>query len=332
MKKKRNSLCIIMMILLLLVSTLSGCGDEGGAKFDQDYGSAENSGMSGDSIFEENSKDKETSDGKNDTSSGEYVERKIVYTVMTELQTKDFDAAMDTLQKGIQSNGGYIQSQKQTDDGGINSKYSRRTLTMVVRVPSKNLETFLSGLKNDNMHTLSLSKDSKDLTTVYYDKEIRIESLKLQEERLLEMLSKATDLQTMLELEDRLADVRYEIETFTKELNVIDADVAYSTVTIYMNEVVEYIETVEEPASFGERIVEAFKESWKGFYDGVQNFVVWIVYALPTLLVMAVIVVAFVLLIIKLRKRTKEKYLSGQNTPDTKNSENSQNPYDNITV
>ena len=99
-----------------------------------------------------------------------------------------------------------------------------------------------------------------------------------------------------------------------------------------MNEVVEYIETVEEPASFGERIVEAFKESWKGFYDGVQNFVVWIVYALPTLLVMAVIVVAFVLLIIKLRKRTKEKYLSGQNTPDTKNSENPQNPYDNFTI
>ncbi len=317
MKKKRNCRIMIMMIVLLLISSLAGCGaaSNGGA-YDKNYGNAENSGMLGDSIFEEDSYDKETSDEKNDTSSGEYAERKIVYTVVTELQTKDFDAAMDILQTEIQSNGGYIQSQKQTDDGGINSKYSRRTLTMVVRVPSENLETFLSGLKNDNMHTLSLSKDSKDLTTEYYDKEIRIESLKLQEERLLEMLSKATDLQTMLELEKRLADIRYEIESFTKELNLIDSNVNYSTITIYMTEVVEYVETVEEPASFGERIVEAFQESWEGFYDGIQNFVVWIVYAIPTLLVLAVIVVAFVLLIIKLRKRTKEKYPNGQNTPN----------------
>ena len=227
MKKKRNSLCIIMMIMLLLITTLSGCGNEaGGNLYDKNDIYTENAGSSSDSFFDGDydSKEETPKDNENSTeeSSEEYIKRKIVYTVITELQTKDFDAAMDTLQKGIQDNGGYIQSQKQTDDGGINSKYSRRTLTMVVRVPSKNLEAFLSGLKNDNMHTLSLSKDSKDLTTAYYDKEIRVESLKLQEERLLEMLSKATDLQTMLELEDRLADVRYEIETFTKELSKLE--------------------------------------------------------------------------------------------------------------
>ena len=323
MKKNRNrriTLMTLMMILLLLITTLVGCGaDAGGNALANKDIYTESSGSSSDSLFdgdydikEESSKDNESSNSE--TSTEEYVERKIVYTVMTELQTKDFDAAMDTLQKEIQGNGGYIQSQKQTDDSGIYSKYSSRTLTMVVRIPSKNLETFLSGLKNDNMHTLSLSKDSQDLTTQYYDKEIRIESLKLQEERLLDMLSKATDLQTMLELEDRLSEIRYEIEAFTKELNVIDADVAYSTVTIYMNEVVEYIETVEEPAGFGERIAEAFRESWEDFYDGIQNFVVWIVYALPTILVLAVIAVVFVLFILKLRKRTQKKYLNGQDT------------------
>lgn len=316
MRKKQNRLCIIMMVILLLVTTLSGCGASNGGAYDNGYHKTEDSVMENGSIFEEDSYDKE-SGTHTGASSEEYAERKIVYTVVTELQTKDFNAAMESLQTGIQSNGGYIQSQKQTDDGGINSKYSRRTLTMVVRVPSENLETFLSGLKNDTMHTLSLSKDSQDFTTVYYDKEIRIESLKLQEERLLDMLSKASDLSTMLELEKRLAEVRYEIESLTKELNIIDSNVTYSTVTIYMSEVVEYVETLEEPASFGERIVEAFRESWENFYDGLQNFVVGLVYALPTLLVLAVIVLAFVFLILKLRKRTKQKYTTTQNGPKT---------------
>lgn len=322
MKRIRNSRLVTLLILLLLITSLAGCGETGGISYDNLYGDAESSGNLGDNIFEGEYPDKEnaSTDGS-DASSGDYVERKIVYTVETELQTKDFDAAMNLLQTEIQNNGGYIQSQKQTDDGGIYSKYSSRSLTMVVRVPSKNLETFLSGLKNDNMHTLSLSKDSQDLTTAYYDKEIRIESLKIQEERLLDMLSKAEDLKTLLELEDRLTDIRYEIESLTKELNLIDANVAYSTVTIYMDEVVEYRETVEEPASFGERIWEAFSESWKGFYDGVQNFIVWIIYAIPTLLVLAAIAFAIVFFIIKMKKRTQRKYLNNANEQKV------QNPY-----
>ncbi len=308
MKKLRNSKLVTLLILLLLIASLVGCGAENGGYMDESYGNASGSGSAGDNIFEGEYPDKEDSstDGS-DATSGDYVERKIVYTVTTQLQTKDFDAAMSLLQTEINDNGGYIQRQKQTDDGGIYSKYSRRSLTMVVRVPSKNLEAFLSGLKNDNMHTLSLSKDSQDLTTAYYDKEIRINSLKIQEERLLDMLSKAEDLKTLLELEDRLTTIRYEIESLTKELNLIDANVAYSTVTIYMDEVVEYKETVEEPAGFGERIWEAFSGSWKDFYDGVQNFVVWLIYAIPTLLVLAAIAAAIVIFIVKTKKRAQKK-------------------------
>ena len=320
MKKIRNSRLVILLVVLLLIASLAGCGGEGYVN-DEAYGNAGSSGSAGDNIFEGEYPEKE--DSSTDATSEDYVERKIVYTVTTQLQTKDFDAAMDLLQSEINEHGGYIQSQKQTDDGGIYSKYSRRSLTMVVRVPSKNLEAFLSGLKNDNMHTLSLSKDSQDLTTAYYDKEIRIESLKIQEERLLDMLSKAEDLKTLLELEDRLTDIRYEIESLTKELNLIDANVAYSTVTIYMDEVVEYRETVEEPASFGERIWEAFSESWKGFYDGVQNFIVWIIYAIPTLLVLAAIAFAIVFFIIKMKKRAQKKQANkpyGQNPYQTPNT------------
>ena len=324
MRKPMKYFIMIMLICTLLITALTGCGAKtGGANIKNDYSSSIESDDLSDNegFFEKDSyeKEEESSDREN-SSSGDYEERKIVYTVTTDLQTKDFEGAMKILNTQIEDNGGYIQSQKQTNDGGINSKYSHRTLTMVVRIPSENLENFLSGLENENIHTLSLSKDSQDYSSVYYDKEIRIESLEIQEERLLDMLSNATDLATMLELEKRLSDIRYEIESLTKEINFIDSNVAYSTITIYMNEVVEYIETVEEPKNLGERIAEAFRESWKDFYDGLENFVVWLVYALPTFLVLAIIVVAFSVCIIRLRKRTQRKYLN----KDSSNSESSE--------
>jgi hypothetical protein len=236
---------------------------------------------------------------------GEYLERKIVYTVTLDLQTKEFDMAMQLINDNVAANKAYVQSQKQTDSSGYYSKYTSRNLTMVVRVPSENLDTFLSGLKNENIHTISTSKDSKDYSTSYYDKQIRIDNLKIQEERLLDMLSKSADLKTLLELEDRLADIRYEIESLTKEMNIIDSNVNYSTVTIYMSEVVKYDEITEEPATFFERIHEAFAESWEDFVDDAQDFAVDFVYAIPTLIVWAIIIFIIVKIVKKIIRKKK---------------------------
>lgn len=234
------------------------------------------------------------------------LERKIVYTVTLDLQTKEFDMAMQLINDNIATNKAYVQSQKQTNNSGYYSKYTQRNLTMVVRVPSENLDAFIGGLKNNNIHVVSTSKDSKDYSTSYYDKQIRIDNLKIQEDRLLDMLSQSADLKTLLELEDRLADVRYEIESLTKEMNIIDSNVNYSTVTIYMYEVVEYDKITEEPATFMERIQEAFSESWEDFVDDVQDFAVDFVYAIPTLIVWAIIVFVIVKIVKKIVRKKKD--------------------------
>ena len=57
-----------------------------------------------------------------------------------------------------------------------------------------------------------------------------MESLSLQEERLLDILEKAEKLTDVLELEQELADVRYQIETLTTTLNRYDQLISYSTV------------------------------------------------------------------------------------------------------
>ena len=246
-----------------------------------------------------------------------FQERKIVYSVNTSLQTKDLDGALELIKTNLNNCGGYIQSEELTNNGSISSKYQHRNAYLSVRVPSQNLENFLSGLENENLYTISLYKDSQDYSEAYYDKETRIANLRIQETRLLELLESASDIKTMLEIEERLSNIRYEIESLTKDMNIIDSKVAYSSVTIRLSEVVDYDTIPEEPISFFEEIKEAIKESWDDFVDGCQDFVIWLIYAFPTLLIWAIIIV--VICIISRRVRKKRRMKKESQTPSVNN-------------
>lgn len=308
-----------VLIVLVMVLSMTACGSSSkDTAYDDMYAGSMNAAPEfapesslGDGYYESNKGYSDVTvsgtSGLEEDVPGEYLERKIVYTVTLDLQTKEFDMAMQLINDNIATHKAYVQSQKQSDNSGYYSKYSHRELTMVIRVPSENLDAFLSGLKNDNIHVISTAKDSKDYSTSYYDKQIRIDNLKIQEERLLEMLSQSADLKTLLELEDRLADVRYEIESLTKEMNIIDSNVNYSTVTIYMSEVVEYDKITEEPATFVERITEAFTESWEDFVDDVQDFAVGLVYAIPTLIVWGIVIFVIFKIVKKIIKKKHAK-------------------------
>lgn len=241
-----------------------------------------------------------------------FQERKIVYSVSTTLQTKKLDDALTLIKTNLSNCGGYIQSEQLSNNGSINNKYQSRRVHLEIRVPSNKLEEFLSGLENENLYTISLYKDSKDYSEAYYDKEARIANLKIQETRLLELLENASDIKTMLDIEERLSNIRYNIESLTKEINIIDSKVEYSSVTISLSEVVDYDEIKEEPKSFFDEIKEAIRESWDGFIEGCQDFTIWFIYALPTLVIWAIIIAGIISIVKKNRRKKKAKKEAAQ--------------------
>jgi hypothetical protein len=75
-----------------------------------------------------------------------------------------------------------------------------------------------------------------------------------------------------------------------------------------VDEVVEYTKIQAEEPTWGERLVEAFKESWEDFAVGFQNFTVGFLYAIPTLLVLSVIAVAVILILRVIIRRQRAAY------------------------
>ena len=62
-------------------------------------------------------------------------------------------------------------------------------------------------------------------------------------------------MESLVALEERLADVRYETESIERNLRNMDMQIRYSTVSIDLDEVEIYTPTVTVQRTFGERCV-----------------------------------------------------------------------------
>ena len=243
---------------------------------------------------------------ENKTPTENYLERKLVYTANIDAQTKDMAQAQKDINKMISDAGGYIESEYSYKNGGFDYGYTRTTLEMKIRVPSSKYQEFLAGLESENIYVNNLNKSSTDYSTAYYDKESRINSLRIQEERLYELLADADNIDIMLRIENQLSDIRYEIESLTKEMRFIDSNVDYSTINLNLEQVVHYDTSTQEPTNFFEELVETIKDYAEEFADWSKYALFDFIYAFPYLVILLIIL----LIILKVRKNRKAKKIA----------------------
>ncbi|MGN1122350.1 MAG: DUF4349 domain-containing protein [Eubacteriales bacterium] len=228
-------------------------------------------------------------------------QRKIIYSSYFSIQTAAFDDARRALDSLCSQYGAYYES---ADSYG-SAESSGRSASFTVRVPAENYNAFRSAA-GDIGTVVHSSENNTDVTENYFDTEARLESAKIREERLLDILRTADTLDNVLLLESELADVRYEIESLSGTLRKYDSLVSYSTVTIDLREVFRPVTVQPLPATFGERMSQALSKGCEDFSVSVQNMAVTLSYHLPALLLVAVIVI-LVLLLIRRRIRRKKK-------------------------
>lgn len=208
--------------------------------------------------------------------------RKIVLNAEVEMESSDFDAVCQALRQTVQQMNGYMQSSRQklpANEGGAQwAEYE-------FRIPADRYEAFLQSLENAG-NVLNISENSEDITADYVDVEARIEALTTQQQRLMEMMAQAGDLDTLLAVQNQLAEVQYQLESYEGQKRVYDNQVAYSTVRVTVQEVLRLTTPVE---TFSQRVEAAFYESWYNFGITIQNIAVMLVYMIPLLLLLGIV-------------------------------------------
>ena len=203
--------------------------------------------------------------------------KKLIVTGNLNLETMDLDELLSKLNESINKYGAYIQ------DSSINTSGYRRIYEAAIRIPAENYEAFLSGVK-DNGNVTYYHENTKDITDAYTDLDARLTSLKAQEDRVLEFYKEAKTIEELMAIEERLSEIRYEIDYIENQLKNYDLQVAYSTLYITVYETKEYTET---SVSFWTKLGNSFKNGWTNFTNGVGNFILDVVYNIWTIIVIA---------------------------------------------
>ena len=227
--------------------------------------------------------------------------RKVIRTANLNLQTLDFDGFTEALNQKIVEVGAYLQY---ADVYGSATSGGRRSANYTIRVPEKNLDAFLIGMEGIATVT-SKTLGEQDVTLSYMDIESRVRTLEIEQERLLALLERAEDLESIIRLEQRLSEVRYQIESFQSSLRTYDDKITYSTVQIYVYEVARVTE--KTPETVGERIKAGLSDTMYDISEGAKDFVVWIVVNAPYLAFWGIVLSAFIIIIKKKRTKRLEK-------------------------
>ena len=213
-------------------------------------------------------------------------EQKLIKTIRMEAETEDLDALLPQINAKISALGGYVENQE-LYNGSSYSSYRYRNANLTVRIPADQLGGFVEDVKGVS-NVVSYNESTENVTLQYVSTESRMKALEVEQERLLELLSKAETMADLLEIEARLTDVRYELESVTSQLRVLANQVDYATVHLYISQVKVYTETEEQ--TVWQRIGSGFKENIRDMGENLTDFFVWLVTYSPQLIFWAVVI------------------------------------------
>lgn len=229
--------------------------------------------------------------------------RKLIRTIHIQAETEDLDALQADINDRIVQLGGYIQS-KNLRNGSAYAAYRSRSLSMTIRVPADQADAFVAQLSSHS-NIVSSSEDIDDVTLQYVDTESHVKALETEQARLMELLEQAKNLSDILEIQSRLTQVRYELESYASRLRTLDNQITYATIHLNVSEVVEYTPVAEE--TLWQRISGGFRKNLKQLGGDALDFVVWVLASSPYLIVWGGILCGGVLLVRKLAKKRPGK-------------------------
>ena len=232
--------------------------------------------------------------------------RKLIKTVNMNVETQEYDTLMGNLQERVKELGGYVQNMDSHNGSAYNYSRSQRYANLTLRIPQQRLDEFIGSI-SDLANVVSRSESVNDVTLQYVDMQSHKESLQVEQKRLLELLERAENLEDIITLENRLTNVRYQIESMESSLRTFDDQVDYSTVYLRIDEVKVYTVVEEEEETVWERMTHGFMDSLEDVKDGFVNFGVWFVVNIPYLIIWAIVITVICLVLRKLLRGKRRK-------------------------
>lgn len=159
-------------------------------------------------------------------------EQMIIYTGFIDILVNHYDEVIvDLINKVNELNGFVVQSTEYQHHDNDN-KYGEIT----VKIPNQHFHTFMNDVEASSIEVLSKTTEGNDVTEEYVDLQSRLQSKEAVEERLISFMNDAEKTEDLLKISNDLATVQEEIEQIKGRMNYLEHHVAFSTITVNIQE------------------------------------------------------------------------------------------------
>ncbi len=206
--------------------------------------------------------------------------RQIIRTANLQIECKDFNAFAARVNALIKSNGGWIDSEQETQ-----SDYQRQNV-LQIKVPVAKFDELMHGLSGLEGKLIEKKIEAEDVTNAIVDTKGRIEAKKLIRARYLELLKQAKNMEDILEVQREINSITEDMESAAYNVQNMQAQAAYSTIYFTYMQPLEGASGYNQPGFFS-RLWEAIKDGG----NGIQNMLIVMAALWPLWLLVAAVAI-----------------------------------------
>ena len=321
MKKRTLGVVAIILALLLALSACSAGSSDSAQNESMDSGAGvPQVPQEGESVAEDMA---ETEEALPDSGAATVpLSEKIIYSAEVQIETKDFETSIQAVERMVEEYKGFFESSSVSGNSYSDEYYGytgSRYAEYVIRIPVESYDQ-VTGSLDAIGNVLNVYSYTDNITEQFYDSQSRLEAYEIEEERLLSMLEQAETVTDMLDIESRLSQVRYEIESLETRLRNWQNQIDYSTVRLYIREVRTLTEREDPDRSYWQQLGDGFVDTLEDVGGFFKDLFRVIVSGLPIIVLVAVAVVVVVVLIRRRRKKRADSKIQTEE-PDGKDKE-----------
>ena len=313
----------LLLIAVMLISIAAGCASGSKSEHSRDTAPASRSSTAGGSAakggaYGENAAEAPAADDggydpadslagigslTGDISNPILDERKVIRGASLDIEVESFDKAFSNIETIITGIGFIQETNINTDRVYVDDEVNLvKSGTIVLRVDRTKFDAVLNKLRGVG-EVYNYTTHGEDVTDQYYDVESRLRLLKLEQEKIEAYVAKLDDLDQIFKAESKLTEIRYQIESLTGKLNKLSSLVELSTITINLNEKRPGYDA--KPKTYGDRLLDSLKQSLLDVVEFLGDLLLFIVAALPALVLLGLFILLGVALYRKFVKNRR---------------------------
>lgn len=186
------------------------------------------------------------------------IDKKIIKTAYISIEVVSYIASRKLVDSALKEFDAYIISEN------LQNTESQISNSINIKVPANQFDNLLAKLSRIAKKVDYQNIETQDVTEEYIDVETRLNNSRKVEQNYLRLLKRASNIEDILKIEQKLGEIRTDIESTQGRLKYLNHQVNFSSINLNIYQTLEYKYIADKLPSFSQQLKKSLDIGWKG--------------------------------------------------------------------